>query len=91
MKALIFLIPLAACAGQTPEPRIVVQDTLVPVAVSCIPKSYDPKRPDYPDSDKALAEAEDAAVRYQLLWAGRGARAARENENEAVISGCLEE
>lgn len=94
MKSLIclpFLVLVAACATKPaarPEPIIVTKEVKVPVSVPCVPENYDPKRPDYADSDAALKAAADAAERYQLLWGGRAQRQAREKENEAVISGC---
>lgn len=94
MKALIclpFLLAATACATKPtarPEPIVVTKEVKVPVSVACVPETYDAKRPDYPDSDAALKAAADAAERYQLLWAGRPLRQAREKENEAVISGC---
>jgi hypothetical protein len=91
---LIFLAlcaSLAACSTTKQlEPRVVTQEVLVPVATPCVPDKYDRTRPDYPDSNAALRAAPDAAARYQLLWAGRGLRAAREAENEAVIAGCVQ-
>jgi hypothetical protein len=93
VKSLIllpFLALFAACGGQPKhvEPIVVVKEVKVPVSVACVPETYDAKRPDYADSDGALRVALDAAERYQLLWAGRAQRQAREKENEAVISGC---
>lgn len=94
MKGLIFLpflLGLAACATkplERPEPIVVTKEVKVPVSTPCVPETYDPKRPDYVDSDERLRAAADAAERYQLLWGGRGQRQAREKENEAVISGC---
>jgi hypothetical protein len=87
----LMLLPLAACATKElprPEPIVVVKEVKVPVAVSCIPQTYNEKRPDYVDSNEALRAALDPGDRYQLLWAGRAQRIAREGENEAVISGC---
>lgn len=94
MKGLILLPVLAfasACATkplERPEPIVVTKEVKVPVSTPCVPETYDPKRPDYVDSDGALKKAADAAERYQLLWGGRAQRQAREKENEAVISGC---
>ena len=94
MKALIllpFLGLVAACGGAgtaRPEPIIVTKEVKVPVAMPCIPSTYDAKRPDYADTDEALKAAADAAERYQLLWGGRAQRQAREVENETVIAGC---
>lgn len=92
MKILLtapLLALLSACAtARVPEPRIIIQEVKVPVATACVPETYDPQRPDYADTDDKLKAAADPAERYQLLWAGRAQREAREAENEAVISGC---
>lgn len=95
MKALIVLpfLLLAACGSKqvvsAPEPIVVTKEVHVPVSTPCVPSNYDPQHPDYKDSDSALKSAEDAAVRYQLLWAGRAQRIAREKENDVAIAGCL--
>lgn len=85
---------LSACAGKTvepPEPVVEVQEVLIEgKPAPCVPKDLGP-RPDYVDSDDALAKAVDAAVRYALLWAGREERINRERELEAVIEGCPKE
>lgn len=91
---LALLLALTACGDkrlQAPEPIIETQEVVVPgEPVACVPKDLGP-RPDYPDSDSALAKAADAAVRYALLWAGREQRINREQELETVIDGCPKE
>lgn len=89
----IFLAMLTtACGGREvvrpPEPIVITKEVKVPVGIGCVPGNYSATRPDYVDSDARLRAASDAAERYQRLWAGRAQRAAREKENEAVISGC---
>lgn len=86
----ILALSLAACGGKPearPEPIIVPQTVVVPVAGGCVPRTLTPP-PEYVDSDQALAAAVDAAVRYQLLWAGREQKTARLNEIEPIIAGC---
>jgi hypothetical protein len=81
---------LAGCAHvQTPEPIVVTKTVEVPVSVPCVPGTYTRTDPEYVDTDTSLKTADDAAIRYQLLWAGRDQRIAREGENKAVISGCI--
>lgn len=89
--ALPFLATVAGCATtRSPEPVVVTQVVKEPVSVPCVPENYDRRRPDYIDSDRRLREAADAAERYQLLWGGRAQRQAREQVNEAALSGCLQ-
>lgn len=88
LAALIFLT-LTACGREVAPPPVAVPVVVdKAVAVSCVPSNYQREAPEYPDTNEALRAAPDAAVRYQLLWAGRSLRIARERENEAVISGC---
>lgn len=91
---LALALPLAACGGKvksTPEPVVETVEVVVPgEPAPCVPNTLGP-RPDYPDSDSALAAAIDAAERYALLWAGRDLRMAREEELETVIDGCPRE
>lgn len=90
LSVIPILLVIAGCAtAKTPEPIVVTKPYAVPVAVACVPDTYDRKQPDYVDSNAALKAAADAAERYWLLWAGRSQRMARENENEVVIAGCL--
>ena len=80
---------LSACGGvkSTPEPIIVPQEVVVPVAIGCVPANMSAP-PVYPDTDDALKAAIDAAERYQLLYAGRKVRVARLSEIEPVIATC---
>jgi hypothetical protein len=88
-----YLLPLtllAACGGHpksAPEPLVVVREVNIPVVGTCVPSSLG-DAPDYADTDAALKSAPDGAVRYQLLFAGRGQRTARLNELEPVVKGC---
>lgn len=89
MKWLIPLVFLTGCAtSKVPEPVIVVKEVKVPISEPCIPATFDRNSPEYVDSDTALKSAFDAAYRYQLLWAGRAQRIAREKEMSAALSGC---
>lgn len=86
---LLPLLLLGACAtAKVPEPIVTTVVVKEPVSVPCIPSNYNFARPDYVDSNDALLSAVDAAVRFQLLWAGRAQRIAREAENDVVITGC---
>ncbi len=81
---------LAACAGrQTPPPQPILTpvEVAVPVATGCVPANL-AAAPEYPDTDQALRTAPDAASRYQLLYAGRKVRVARNNELEPIVAGC---
>lgn len=86
--ALLFALTLSACAGRVPEPKIVLQRVEVPISAPCVPAKLGEK-PTYSDSIEALRNAADAAIRYQLLWAGRSEREARLDELEGVVQGCL--
>ena len=88
--AALAVIPLilTACATAS-EPRIEVREVRVPVAIKC---ATDPgPRPEYPDTDAALAAVSgpDAIFRLARLYrAGRGLRIAREAVLEASVAGC---
>ena len=71
--AILALIALSACGSTGPaEPKIVIQEVKVPVAVSCVSKDFK-DRPATPDTDEALKAAPiDQFV--QLLLAGRTIR-----------------
>lgn len=91
LKIAILALPLAACATkpiERPQPIIVTKEVVVPGPPSpCVPANVGP-RPVYPDTDAALKAAADAAVRYQLMAAGRKLKDARLNEIEPVIASC---
>lgn len=87
MLLAVFLSACATTNPPDPEPIIVTQEVLVPVAQPCVPASLAPT-PEYVDTDSAILAAVDAAVRYQLLWAGRMQRNARLAELETTIVGC---
>lgn len=91
MKYLVFLfLPLAACGQKVierPEPIIVTKEVKIPVAGGCVPKEVN-EPPEYVDTDDKLKSASDAAVRYQLLWAGRAQRNARLDVIEPIIAKC---
>lgn len=93
---LLALIPLAACAttkaGPVPEPQIVTVE--VPVQgppAACVPNNVRATPPEYPDTDEKLREAADAAVRMQLMYAGRLLRMGRLAELEPVVAACPRE
>jgi hypothetical protein len=78
-------LTLTACATAS-EPRIEVREVRVPVAVKC---ATDPgPRPEYPDTDAALAAVKDVFEASKLVMAGRALRIGREAELEAAVSGC---
>ncbi len=88
MKRLAVIIAglsVAACQT-TAEPRIEVREVRVPVAVKC---ATDPgPRPEYPDTDAALAAVRDVFEASKLVMAGRALRIGREAELEASVAGC---
>lgn len=88
MKRLAVIIAglsVAACQT-TAEPRIEVREVRVPVAVPC---ATDPgPRPEYPDTDAAIAGAPNVFELAKLYRAGRALRIGREAELEAAVSGC---
>lgn len=61
----------------------------MPIPVPCLPEDADLTGPDYLDTDEALLAAPDAAARYQLLFAARGPRIAREAELVAMLGACM--
>lgn len=86
---LLPLIPallLAGCAA-TREPVVRTVTVTKPVAIACVPDAL-PAAPDYPDTDKALREAVDAAERYRLVAVGRLLRDARLATLEPIILNC---
>lgn len=76
---------LSGC--QTPrEPEIRTVRVEIPVPVKC---AADPgPRPDYPDTDAAIAGAPNIFELAKLYRAGRALRIAREGQLEASVSGC---
>jgi hypothetical protein len=89
MSPLSLSLLLGACASTPPlpEPQLRTIYVETPLMVACIPDTLE-AAPDYPDTDERLRAAPDAAVRYQLLFAGRQLRVARLNEVEPVIETC---
>lgn len=89
--AVLILLPLAACAlkpVERPQPIIVTREVVVPgPQTPCVPANVG-AQPSYPDTDSTLKAAADAAVRYQLMAAGRKLRDARLREIEPVIASC---
>ncbi len=76
---------LTACATAS-EPTIRTVRVEVPVAVKC---ATDPgPRPEYPDTDAALAAVRDVFEASKLVMAGRALRIAREVVLEASVAGC---
>jgi hypothetical protein len=76
---------LTACATAS-EPTIRTVRVEVPVAVKC---ATDPgPRPEYPDTDAAIAGAPNVFELAKLYRAGRGLRIAREAVLEASVAGC---
>jgi hypothetical protein len=103
LAALIIGLCLAGCTTVKPAPALAVaeppvgspvveppvtQPTVPPAArTSCVPRGF-PHAPRYPDTDQALRAAGGAADRYQLLAAGRLARAKRLAELERLVDAC---
>ncbi len=85
--AIIPLIALAACASRPAEPKIVIQEVKVPVAVSCVSKDFK-DRPDTPDTDEALKATPGIDQFVQLLLAGRTIRQAWEGSAQTQIDIC---
>ena len=90
--ALLSSLSLSACFGsgkpvQIPEPIIVIKEVNVPVVGACVPAGLG-GIPLYLDTAADLLAAKSAAVRYQLLVAGRTQRINRLKEVEPVIAGC---
>lgn len=84
--ALAPCLALAMCQT-VPEPQIITKEVRVPVAVSCVTQS--PAKPNYPDTNEALAAAPDIFEAVKLLLAGRELSRPYEAEMEAVIGGCV--
>ena len=85
--AALAVIPLilTACATAS-EPTIRTVRVEVPVAVKC---ATDPgPRPEYPDTDAAIAGAPNVFELAKLYRAGRALRIGREAELEASVAGC---
>lgn len=82
---------LAGCKtmqAPPPEPRIIIQEKVVPVkGPPCVPDNVG-AAPAYPDTDEALKQASSPERRYQLVVAGRELRNARLEVVEPVIEGC---
>jgi hypothetical protein len=78
-------LTLTACATAS-EPRIEVREVRVPIPVKC---ATDPgPRPEYPDTDAAIAGAPNVFELAKLYRAGRALRIGREAELEASVAGC---
>jgi hypothetical protein len=85
LAVIIAGLSVAACQT-TAEPRIEVREVLTPVAVKC---ATDPgPRPEYPDTDAAIAGAPNVFELAKLYRAGRALRIGREAELEASVAGC---
>jgi hypothetical protein len=79
---------LSGCATTQPaEPRIVIQEKVVPVKTPCVSSNVAPA-PTYPDTDEALKTAGSPERRYQMIIAGRDLRDARLGVVEPVIESC---
>jgi len=92
MKALFALIvaavlvAVAGCASAPkPEPLIMTKEVRVPVPVSCKPALT---KPDFPDTDAAVASTSDLFDLAKLYRAGRALRIAWEAQLEAALKGC---
>lgn len=78
---------LAACAGQTPEPKIITHEVKVEITVPCM-KSDLNLSPVFPDSDAALRASPGAGDMMQLLAAGRLLRIQTMKEWAAALTAC---
>lgn len=93
LSGAVLLSGCGAADQAHPQPIVTTIEIPVPVSSPCVPATLGPQ-PTYPDSDEALKatialpKEEGAAVRYQLLAAGRPLRQARLNELEPVVAGC---
>lgn len=75
----------ASCASTPPEPKIVVKEVSVPVAVPCKPTiALTPA----PDSDAAILATHEPGEMLLLLAAGRLVREGWVNELKAAVAGC---
>lgn len=86
----LLAVALSGCGTtriERPEPRIIIQEKVVPVSKPCTPSNVG-AAPSYPDTDQALREAAGADERYKLVIAGRELRNARLGVIEPVIEGC---
>lgn len=81
----VFYITLAACSTP-PEPKIIVREVSVPVAVKCSPSLQ--LSDGYPDSAEALRGAADLFERVKLMLAGRALRDGDLAQLKAAIKGC---
>jgi hypothetical protein len=91
MRATILLacLGLSACATvPPPAPQIVYRDNPVVVTEACKP-DHPPQKPDYVDTDQALAKAPDMAERAKLYVIGRWQRVGYIGELEAALNGCM--
>ncbi len=80
--------PVVVAAPPAPPPPPLEPPTAPRIVrESCVPRSF-PRAPRYPDTDQALRAAGGAADRYQLLAAGRLARARRLAELERQLDAC---
>lgn len=86
LLALILAGLVAGCSDSTALRTVTVK---VPVGVNCVPSDL-PAAPDYPDEDRALLSAPDAAERYRLLILGRELRIGRLGLLEGVAHACQE-
>jgi Fe-S oxidoreductase len=85
VSLLALCLTCSACATAS-EPRIEIREVRVPIPVKC---ATDPgPRPEYPDTDAAIAGAPNVFELAKLYRAGRALRIGREAELEASVAGC---
>lgn len=80
--ALALLLLLGACVS----PRVEYREVLVPVNVPCM-NPVGP-RPEYADTEEAVASAPDILDRVKLILVGREQRNARLNVLEGQADAC---
>ncbi|HVQ09511.1 MAG TPA: hypothetical protein VMS43_13855 [Allosphingosinicella sp.] len=89
---LLMSVLLAGCgttAARVPiEPTVRIVEVRVPVPQPCPALERIGPRPDYPDSNPALAAAIGLAAKVRLLLAGRVQRIAREEAAEGAMAAC---
>lgn len=80
-------VTLAGCATTTPEPEVKIVYVDRPVAVSCVPATFD-TNPEFQVNRGDVVGAADAAERLRLTGAGFLERDAYLSVVQPVLKGC---